>query len=1280
MKALLHLLSVSFLVIVVSGCADHMLSADSNQSSPGHSTVINRSDAPTQGKLRHPQVLEDAISTKHGDVANKYGAQNANLFVAFAEYEADGVTRRVLDSYGVTRRILEEYGVTRRVLEEYGVTRRVLEEYGVTRRVMEEYGGLTWELLEAYGVTRRILDDYGVTRRDLEDYAEAYDPEIEVRVRINHARPGFTIAFVADFLDTFLDEIADDPDIEFVEPDVELEGAPLYLKNGEHHPKQMLPWNLADIDGLWADYDKEAVDVFILDSGVFDRDLNVVEAKDFTMLFQNRNEEMWDDSDVIDMPFFDPGEMGDPMDYNGHGTHGAGTIGAKDNDDGIKGVAPEARIHSLKVLTDNGRTDITTVVSAIDYVTDFKQQNPTQPVVANMSLGMDLGSTAYNVLDEAVKRAVDFGVVMVVSAGNDFADASTYSPAHVYEAITVGAHDRFGELADFSNHGPAVDILAPGDQVVSLTHLESEADNDDNILLSGTSSAAPHVAGAAALYLALHPYASPSDVKQALINAAEARITETPSNTTNRALSVAFADDGGTRDFEVTKAEWNSETHKIKVEGKGPRLDEVTIWNVGRGVEMATVVTKDNGEWKYELAYPTHTPCVVRVDYLGGTLDAASETHSVAFAPGSCDPIVSIDKAEWDEDDEELLIKGDAVEGTTVVITDTQLGTTLATIVADDDDEFEFVTTALDLPPCRVSANNGLSTAEAVVDDVDEDDCSAGMGLEVQTVVTKAEYDEAKDKLKVEGEGTGMITFKGSASGSVIGTDEADNNGRFKLDISAPSVIPCEVEVVSATGSTATFAVTRKGSTSAPSNCERSLVVEESKWEASHERLVVKGRGLFHNEVTLRDMRTNSVIATATTDHQGKFEFEFEGLASIPCAVIVESQEADFRSLEPGIENAAYNCEVDLVFNLLQYTGIYDRLSAGGIATAGSVVTLYNPDTGVAIADATVSDDRTWRKDMNLSESGAPPCRVEARAANGDVLEATVSPLSGCDPNFVYVPVEEVLEQNPYSFISLSKAQWNGGNSTLLVQGDAYEFMTITVTNPVTGEELGAMTNDDTDQFSLTIDIPGTIPCTIEAELDGRVALRDVQNRPLNCDDGAHISEAKWNQGNLELDVWGPPNSTLTLFSAGDGRQVGSLELDASGNFEDDFSSLLFVPCELRAETEGGLSHTLQVDGAPVFCDATAWLDIEKIEWRANDNELKFQGEGYDGYGKAESTVTFWTNGQQFHSEITDDGEFRFELEGSNYEPGCQVEIRIDGDANTTGVSVFFDVDGVCGN
>lgn len=191
-------------------------------------------------------------------------------------------------------------------------------------------------------------------------------------------------------------------------------------------------------------------------------------------------------------------------DGNGHGTHVAGTIGALDNGIGVVGVAPGARLWSVKVLDNSGSGYISWIVAGIDWVT----RNRADIEVANMSLGCECSSSA---LDTAITNSVAAGIVYVVAAGNSNKDARTFSPANHPDVITVSALADFdGEpgglagptcrtdeddtLAAFSNWGPRIDIAAPGVCILSTWHNGSGYNT-----ISGTSMAAPHVAGAAAL-------------------------------------------------------------------------------------------------------------------------------------------------------------------------------------------------------------------------------------------------------------------------------------------------------------------------------------------------------------------------------------------------------------------------------------------------------------------------------------------------------------------------------------------------------------------------------------------------------------------------------------------------------------------------------------------------------------------------------------------------------------------------------------------------------------
>lgn len=140
----------------------------------------------------------------------------------------------------------------------------------------------------------------------------------------------------------------------------------------------------------------------------------------------------------------------------------ASIAAAQDNNAGSIGIAHGVRVHAMKVLTGNRtNTPLSSVIEAVEHVTAQKLANPSTPVVVNISFGLHIGTAAYNALDEAIQASIEAGVVYTIAAGNEGIDATHISPAHVTEAITVGACDRTNRFAAFSNYGPVVDLLAP---------------------------------------------------------------------------------------------------------------------------------------------------------------------------------------------------------------------------------------------------------------------------------------------------------------------------------------------------------------------------------------------------------------------------------------------------------------------------------------------------------------------------------------------------------------------------------------------------------------------------------------------------------------------------------------------------------------------------------------------------------------------------------------------------------------------------------------------------
>ncbi|MCM1974207.1 S8 family peptidase [Streptomyces sp. G1] len=209
-------------------------------------------------------------------------------------------------------------------------------------------------------------------------------------------------------------------------------------------------------------------------------------------------------------------------DGNGHGTHVATTIAGS-----TYGVAKKAKIVAVRVLNNSGSGTTAGVIAGIDWVT----ANHSGPSVANMSLGGGASTS----LDTAVANSIASGVTYAVAAGNSSANASSYSPARVAAAITVGATTSTDARASYSNYGSVLDIFAPGSSITAGWHTSDSATNT----ISGTSMATPHVAGAAAVYLANHTSSTPAQVASALTaGATTGKVTSPGTGSPNRLLKL----------------------------------------------------------------------------------------------------------------------------------------------------------------------------------------------------------------------------------------------------------------------------------------------------------------------------------------------------------------------------------------------------------------------------------------------------------------------------------------------------------------------------------------------------------------------------------------------------------------------------------------------------------------------------------------------------------------------------------------------------------------------
>ncbi len=211
---------------------------------------------------------------------------------------------------------------------------------------------------------------------------------------------------------------------------------------------------------------------------------------------------------------------GNGSDCNGHGTHVAGTVG------GTKyGVAKLARLVGVKVLNCSGSGTTAGVIDGVNWVTEHHVADKS---VANMSLGA--GASA--AVDAAVSGMIHSGVFVSVAAGNSNANACNYSPARAPAAFTVAASDSADKKASFSNWGQCIDAYAPGVSITSDWIGSLTATNT----ISGTSMAAPAVAGTAALYLADHASTPAATSTWLVEHATPGVIQNNPSGTANRLL------------------------------------------------------------------------------------------------------------------------------------------------------------------------------------------------------------------------------------------------------------------------------------------------------------------------------------------------------------------------------------------------------------------------------------------------------------------------------------------------------------------------------------------------------------------------------------------------------------------------------------------------------------------------------------------------------------------------------------------------------------------------
>jgi subtilisin family serine protease len=321
--------------------------------------------------------------------------------------------------------------------------------------------------------------------------------------RVTHVFERALRGFAARMTPAAAEALSRDPSVRFVEQDSEVWA--IATQTGATWGLDRVDQAALPLSGTYTyDFDGNGVNAYIIDTGIrrTHQDLGGRVVEGYTAIADGRG----------------------TSDCNGHGTHVAGTVGGS-----RWGVAKSVTLWAVRVLNCSGSGTNSGVIAGVDWVTANRQL----PAVANMSLG----GGASTALDEAVNRSIAAGVTYAIAAGNSNANACNSSPARVGAALTVGATTSSDARSSFSNFGTCLDIFAPGSSITSAWMSSDTATNT----ISGTSMAAPHVAGAAALYLDEHPTATPAQVASGIVGAATVgRVTGAGTGSPNRLLFTRF--------------------------------------------------------------------------------------------------------------------------------------------------------------------------------------------------------------------------------------------------------------------------------------------------------------------------------------------------------------------------------------------------------------------------------------------------------------------------------------------------------------------------------------------------------------------------------------------------------------------------------------------------------------------------------------------------------------------------------------------------------------------
>jgi len=318
-----------------------------------------------------------------------------------------------------------------------------------------------------------VLND-SIARTDVAQTAQvlALTHGGQVRFTYEHAVKGFAIAIT----EAAAKALSKNPNVEYVEEDSlgQVTQAQQFLSPGPNTFFGIDRINQVDLplDNVYSYFGEGGAHVYILDTGT-----PIVTSSEFTIL----------ESGIVRAFVGFDTFGGNGLDFNNHGTAVAGIIGGR-----TFGVAKKALLVGVKVCDNNGNCPTSNVISGLNWVIANHQGS----VVANMSLSGPPSST----LDTAVRNAMASSVLVVAAAGNNNSNAANFSPARVLEALTVGATLNNDSRASYSNFGAVVDLYAPGGSLPSQG-IPTVGTDGSVIGFDGTSAAAPHASGVAALYI-----------------------------------------------------------------------------------------------------------------------------------------------------------------------------------------------------------------------------------------------------------------------------------------------------------------------------------------------------------------------------------------------------------------------------------------------------------------------------------------------------------------------------------------------------------------------------------------------------------------------------------------------------------------------------------------------------------------------------------------------------------------------------------------------------------